>query len=580
MQPFNQIKASRFWARLGQANTIGLAIFIVSLTFSALLSLAFDVVRLQNYTIAWVAINAISIVWVLVIAVPIMHLKRNYNPLGKPQPIFNIVFMALCFAFKNTLMISVASIFGVTDDGSPFIRFVGGIFLGISILIIFTNIVGSRIQRESAQAKLRDTEYQLKVFREEAFAELEEESNVAVARTISALAPQLEKLNQSAKLSRDNLQVIEKMSTFIQNELKPFGSSLPTEVRKFSSTTIIETNQYTQDSDVAINPSRLIRVWITMLPLPFLYYLVTSFAIPTAKPDYMFIALLVFLLSLTALKYLARWLPDLGVSQSFIATTAIALIASLPSYFLVSQIPNPAGIPELLPVYLIIPGWSVISASQAYILDRRHSRIEELLTESVQELLRENKLYEQKVWLAKHGWYLLLHGVVQPALTAAAMRISDPQGNNPQIKSRVLADLQRALDALSEPLPARGNLEFNISEIESVWHGLCDVDVQISQEVIELAAKNVILNDVINEVLKEVVSNAVRHGNASRVDVNLILAGSNDVSVVAINDGKKPKQNRSESVGSRMLEALCLERHLSWNPANQKTLFKALIPFK
>ena len=580
MQPFNQIKASRFWARLGQANTIGLAIFIVSLTFSALLSLAFDVVRLQNYTIAWVAINAISIVWVLVIAVPIMHLKRNYNPLGKPQPIFNIVFMALCFAFKNTLMISVASIFGVTDDGSPFLRFVGGILLGISILIIFTNIVGSRIQRESAQAKLRDTEYQLKVFREEAFAELEEESNVAVARTISALAPQLEKLNQSAKLSRDNLQVIEKMSTFIQNELKPFGSSLPTEVRKFSSTTILEINQTTQYLDVAINPSRLIRVWITMLPLPFLYYLVTSFAIPTAKPDYMFIALLVFLLSLTALKYLARWLPNLRVSQSFIATTAIALIASLPSYLLVSQIPNPAGIPELLPVYLIIPGWSVIAASQAYILDRRQSRIEELLTESVQELLRENKLYEQKVWLAKHGWYLLLHGVVQPALTAAAMRISDPQGNNPQIKSRVLADLQRALDALSEPLPARGNLEFNISEIESVWHGLCDVDVQISQEVIELAAKNVILNEVINEVLKEVVSNAVRHGNASRVDVNLILAGSNDVSVVAINDGKKPKQNRSESVGSRMLEALCLERHLSWNPANQKTLFKALIPFK
>jgi signal transduction histidine kinase len=575
-----RIKATRFWSRLGQANTIGLAIFIVSLSFSATLSLAFDVVRLQNYSIAWIGINAISIAWVLVVGVPIMLLKRKRNPHGKPQPIFNIAFMGLAFAFKNTLMISVASVFGITDDGSPFVRFVGGIFLGWGVLIIFTNIVGARIQRETALAKLRDTEYQLKSFREEAFAELEDESKMAVSRTINALSPQLETLNQSAKLSQDNLQVIETMQAFIQNELKPFGSSLPTELRIFSSTSNIPKNQRTNDPDVRISPSGLIRVWITMLPLPFLYYLVTSFAIPTAKPDYMFIALLVFMGALTTLKYLARGLPNLKVGQAFFATTAISLVASMPSYFLVSQIPNPAGIPDLLPVYLIIPAWSVISSSQAYILDQRQSRVEELLTVNVQELMRENKLYEQKVWLAKHGWYLLLHGLVQPALTAAAMRISDPQGSSPEVKSRVLADLQRALAALSEPLPAAQNLSFNISEIESVWHGLCEVDVQVSDQVVELAENNPILNQVINEVLKEVVSNAVRHGNASKVDINLMLAGSNDVSIVAINDGSEPESNRPESVGSRMLEALCLERNLSWSPASKSTMFKALIPFK
>ena len=580
MKLIERIKATRFWSRLGQANTIGLAIFIVSLSFSATLSLAFDVVRLQNYSIAWIGINAISIAWVLVVGVPIILYKRKTNPHGKPQPIFNIAFMGLAFALKNTLMISVASVFGITDDGSPFVRFVGGIFLGLGVLIIFTNIVGSRIQRETALAKLRDSEYQLKAFREEAFAELEDESKIAVARTINALSPQLESLNQSAKLSQDNLQVIETMQAFIQNELKPFGSSLPTEIRIFSSTSNIPKNHRTKDPDIRISPSGLIRVWITMLPLPFLYYMVTSFAIPTATPDYMFTALLIFMGALTTLKYLARWLPDLTVGQAFLATTAISLVASMPSYFLVSQIPNPAGIPELLPVYLIIPAWSVISSSQAYILDRRQSRVEELLTETVQELLRENKLYEQKVWLAKHGWYLLLHGVVQPALTAAAMRISDPQGSSPEVKSRVLADLQRALAALSEPVPAPQNLEFNISEIESVWHGLCEVDVQVTDQVIELAESNPILNQVVNEVLKEVVSNAVRHGNASRVDINLMLAGSNDVSLVAINDGSEPESNRSESVGSRMLEALCLERNLSWSPSRKSTMFKALIPFK
>jgi len=580
LQPFNNIKSSRFWSRLGQPNAIGLSIFVVSLSFSAVLSFAFDVVRLQSFTIAWVAINAISIVWVMVVATPILLIKRKNNRSGKPQPIFNIIFIALCFAFKNTLMISVASAFEIADDGDPFVRFIGGILLGCGVLIIHTNIIGSRIQREATLDNLRDSEYQLRLIREEAFADLEEESTLAVARTVSALAPQLEMLDQSSDLSKDNLKVIERMSSFIQNELRPFGSSLPNEIRMFSSSAKLEKNQLSLDPDVKISPSRLIRVWITMLPLPFLYYLVTSFAIPTAKPDYMFIALLVFMLVLTALKYLALGLPDLKVGQAFVATTSIALLASFPSYFLVSQIPNPAGIPELLPVYLIIPAWSILAASQAYILDQQQSRVEDLLTSSVQELQRENKLYEQKVWLAKHGWYLLLHGVVQPALTAAAMRISDPQGSNPEVKSRVLADLQRALDALGQPLPAAQQLEFNISEIQSVWHGLCEVDVQVSEQVFEVAANNQIVNQVINEVLKEVVSNAVRHGNASRVDINLMLAGSNDVSIVAINDGTKPESNRPESVGSRMLEALCMERNLSWDPASKATMFKALIPFK
>lgn len=66
--------------------------------------------------------------------------------------------MGIGFAFKNLLMIYVAPVFGIIDRADPASRFLGGLILGVSILTIFTNVVGSRLQRESSLAQLRLSE--------------------------------------------------------------------------------------------------------------------------------------------------------------------------------------------------------------------------------------------------------------------------------------------------------------------------------------------------------------------------------------------------------------------------------------
>jgi two-component sensor histidine kinase len=83
-----------------------------------------------------------------------------------------------------------------------------------------------------------------------------------------------------------------------------------------------------------------------------------------------------------------------------------------------------------------------------------------------------------------------------------------------------------------------------------------------------------------NEILKEVVSNAVRHGNASNTFGEISLLDPRTLSILISNDGLKPSKESIESVGSKMLDAVCLERTLSWNSEEQRTEFKAVLPIK
>lgn len=576
---FSAITSSRFWRRLGQHNAIGLPLLALAIVFIALLSFAFDAVRLKNLTPLWIPANALSFCLVLVVAVPALLVKRKLNTKRERQPLFNICFTSLFFAFKNVSMLYVTPIFGIYDEGIPAVRFIGGLILGMSLLIVYTNIAGSRLERESSMAKLRETEIELRSFRDAAFEQLEEENQIAAAKTVRALTPQLEQLQRAVKESKDIVSLANRMREFIKNELRPFSSQLSEDAIKLARDEQIY-RQFEAEPQVKINLSKSIRIGITFLPVPALTYFVSAFAIPGATGVDVVVSSLVFLATLGILKFATINIPVLDQSSAFIWTTFLALVAGIPSFFLISQIPNIDGVPELLPVYYIVPGWSLIAASQAYILDQKQSLIEQKLNAVVDELARENKLYEQKAWLARHGWYLLLHGVVQPAITSAAIRATNAPSITQEVKSQILGDLERALKSLTNKSPASQSLEFNISEIKSVWQGICQIDFQVSSDVFVQAGKDPIVNQVINEILKEVVSNAVRHGNASNVNIQLILDGANDIQIVATNDGIRPVRDRVESVGSRMLEAICLERSLQWNSATKMTEFKALIPFK
>jgi hypothetical protein len=569
----------RFWTRLGNPNAIGIRLFSIALAFIAMLSFAFDVVRLGNFSWAWLPANALGILISSAIIVPAVWIKRRRNVNHEQQPWFNIVVSSLFFGFKNLSMLYITPLFGIVDEGIPAYRFVGGLFLGAILLVLFTNVAGNRLQRETNLARLQEIEGELLSFRDAALEQLEDENREAALKTFKVLSPQLEDLQVAVKQSRDIVSLANKVINFIRLELRPFDESLTLEAKNLAQPSSSK-GSYRSEPEIKVNLSKSIRIWNSLVPLPLLFFLTAIFAVPKATPLDILGVCLVFAGSLLLMKVMSFRLPNLSVVQAFIATTVIAFFAGLPGFFWLYQIPNESGVPELLPSFLVMQGWSVIAASQAHILDLGQSKVEEELNQAIQDLARENKLYEQKAWLARHGWYLLVHGVVQPALTTASIRASSSEELTPQIKNQILSDLQRAMDALKEFRSVKQPVDVSIAEIKSVWSGICDIHFFLTPFANQALNSDVVASDIMNEILKEVVSNAVRHGNAANIYGEISMRDSRNISILISNDGLKPNKEKIESVGSKMLDAVCLERTLEWNSDEQRTEFKAVVPIK
>jgi len=569
----------RFWTRLGNPNAIGLRLFLLALAFIAMLSFAFDVVRLGNFTWAWLPANALGVVISTSIVLPAVWIKRRNNVNEAQQPWFNIVVCSLFFGSKNLSMLYITPLFGIVDEGIPAYRFVGGLFLGTTLLVLFTNVAGNRLQRETNLAKLQEIEGELLSYRDAALEQLEDENREAALKTFKVLSPQLEDLQVAVKQSKDIVSLANKVINYIRLELRPFDESLTLEAKKLSKPNYPKVN-YQSEPEISVNLSKSIRIWNSVVPLPLLFFLTAIFAVPKATPLDILGMCLVFVGTLLLFKVVSLRLPNLSIINAFIATTIIAFLAGLPGFFWLYQIPNESGVPELLPSFLVMQGWSVIAASQAHILDLGQSRVEDELNVAIAELARENKLFEQKAWLARHGWYLLVHGVVQPALTTASIRASASKEITPEVKEQILSDLQRAMDALKESRSVQHPVDVSISEIKSVWNGICDIHIFLTPFANQTLRNDQIASDILNEILKEVVSNAVRHGNASNIYGEISMKDSITISVLISNDGLKPTKEKIESVGSKMLDAVSLERTLEWNSDEQRTEFKALIPIK
>jgi signal transduction histidine kinase len=563
---------------LGQPNIIGHNLLFVSVIAVAVLSFAFDAVRLQNYSLMWIPLNISSAAIVLVIAIPALLFKRSINPSGRNQPIFNLLFAGFCMATKNYLILVGAPFFGIEDSGVPLFRFFGGFIIGIGILVLYANVVGTRIARVNSLRELQNIENELRQFREAAFEELEDENKIAARNASLSLTPQLEALMELVKNSKNLVESADRLSKFLAQEVKPFSARLSLEATKLSSSRDSAAVPKVFEEEIRIEPSRAIRVWLAFLPIPFSFFLLSTFALPNLTPLDAAVAGIVFGICLALCKVALLRAPALSISWAFTTITLVAFISAVPSFLLIAGVPSDGNEPELLPAFLIIPAWSVLASSMAYILDLWQSEAEGKLTVRIQELARENKLYEQKAWLARHGWYLVLHGVVQPALTTASIRATSSTELTPEVAKQIESDLQRALDALKQNTPAKLELAHEIHSIQELWKGICEVDVQVSSQVFDEIENRETTCQVLNEVIKEVVSNAVRHGQASSAVINIDLDSVGDVKIVAANNGLRPLGNVIESLGSRMLDAVCVDRSLLWNEDSKLTEFKATIP--
>ena len=145
-----------------------------------------------------------------------------------------------------------------------------------------------------------------------------------------------------------------------------------------------------------------------------------------------------------------------------------------------------------------------------------------------------------------------LHSGLQNRLIAAARRIEGSGGSATVVREEVAA-VGRLLDDLADgaerpSVPARAQVE----DLVARWAGFVTVDARLDPALDTLEQQ---LQDRIAQLVAEAVNNAVRHGRAERVVVEVASVDPDRLRVVAEDDGIGPVE-RPPGLGSRLFDAL------------------------
>lgn len=162
----------------------------------------------------------------------------------------------------------------------------------------------------------------------------------------------------------------------------------------------------------------------------------------------------------------------------------------------------------------------------------------------------------------------VLHGPVQDAVAASLLRVQQlPAGAQlgPDELKQIRQPIEDALSLLSTPESSIRNVSQALRELTELWNGVVSIELDLDENAISAIASSEGTNSTVVELLREAISNAIRHGDASKVVVNVSLdSAQKDIQLRVTNNGKPVSTEDTSGIGTKLLEELSL----SWSRYN------------
>lgn len=172
-----------------------------------------------------------------------------------------------------------------------------------------------------------------------------------------------------------------------------------------------------------------------------------------------------------------------------------------------------------------------------------------------------NSRLRQQLWLGQKALAMELHGSVQATLQALALKLSRMQDVNLAEIGQVLSQVRKALSRIENQEYLAGQEFISLlDELEELWDGTASIDWNISEQARLTLETDLGLARCVFEVIRESVTNAVKHGSATEIFIDIKQSDS-ALQLRITNDGSVADVQR-DSLGSELMDQLCLTREL------------------
>lgn len=212
--------------------------------------------------------------------------------------------------------------------------------------------------------------------------------------------------------------------------------------------------------------------------------------------------------------------------------------------------------PDLMtPALLIGAVWGGLIAAYA-VANARRAETEADLRQSVDRLRASSSILRRSAFVAQRRLAFIVHGSIQSALHAAAIRLGALSTVDAAAIAGVRADLRAALSVLDGNSSPHSMLTDTLQDISELWDGTCTVRWTMDHRTIRALVESPDAAMSAAEISRECVSNAIRHGRASEVWITITRSGEH-ILVTSLDDGSGPPDDSSPGLGSTLFDELC-----------------------
>lgn len=544
------------WQRLGDPAALSLPVAVIYLPFAFAGPLFIDTVRMGGSVMSWFLVGLVG--WLTLLA-SLSAGRWLIGPLRRGRPIGTALVIASSVVARSVALALSAQGLGLTPIGEFAYRLNAAIFTQSALLIASAIVVSSYVHHGRLASDLLARQYKLTQLSTESRMRLEtlrEQIAGQVRRAVDPLIAQLNEIDMRSGQAEAGLQ--QAIQQIVDEELRPLSHRLA------DAAALPESDDASFGGTKISRPPLPDRISLGLLfrPLPsglLAGLLAVSQAIraSTVLEGVLFTVALSASLGLSV-ALMRRLFLSIQTRVRIGVALATVLVATVFAVIIVLWERSPLPMPPDLQWAALYSG-AFIGALLAleYVINERRAATEDQLRSSVEDLQAHSSMLRQHEYIASRQLSHVVHGSVQTALNAAALRLSMADHPDQKLLATIRSDIEEAIRRIDTSGSAYVMLVQTLADLVELWEGTADVAWTMDHRTIRLLAECPPTASSVGEIVTECTSNAIRHGRARRVEVS-VRAVDDAIEVIVSDDGSGVPSTAEPRLGTRMLDELCL----------------------
>lgn len=478
----------------------------------------------------------------------------------RSRPVLTLVAFIAAGAVRGLALHFGEPFFGLIAWSDPIRRLVSETLTIGAALAIISVAVSARFTYQDALLTLANDRQELLELQMSAAEEFQAQRVALVEEAQAILNPILTDLSNSLTEAR-NSAALSKLSLGMREVVDEIVRPLSADLARRSPVVERRGKLVPSSRRRLLSESQPVRVSQFILPFTMTAYMLVMSGSPlivllglsrgVQAIELMVVALVVTLWLARILTW--RWSLPVGWATTVIALihAAVALVFGL---LLASA--------QIAVATEMLVGWAAVLAGSAYLL-MRYQLIEWVRTEVIETQEAVNHELDivlsslrQQLRVESKRVATILHGPVQTALYAAAIRVASAQKMTPAVASGIVRELETAAQRLESESVTPLDLADFVNEVSGVWGD--SVSLTFTQDEKSRAAlqNNPTALACVTEVVREGVNNAIKHSGARKVEIDVSCSDPLLIDVTVKNRGALEHRGSPRGFGGDVLTDL------------------------